>query len=557
MNFKPKIRIDHLLLFAFFIILSGCRADALDPRFREPPTSIATSIEFEDKIQGEALGGTISVVRALDDSDASAYILRWGSNGAVAQTNDEFTSNFIHRFEITGGYTDVPYEYQLYIPTPPPVDLNIDSIMVFTTNTVGDNSIGIDVALNNLIEEPLAPIEHPVSVSFEDGDSRVTIQGTIEFQAAVDETSIDFYTIRYADESGCPLQSSAIAIIEQGQAYSYTLSARTAPSSARSFVVLASNQYGEAAETDCSEYSASDHTVFNQIVPSMQPYYMAKRVKLSSDSDDTSQFTATLEIQGGNDERDLSTGYYVNLLDDSTGECSNQIAYFPKIGKRLWHTFEFTSWLIPENTTNLLISTGTECGFAGGEPHRVEINNSRGNWYLIKSVDTELCLSAEDSEPTEFPDNDGLSSHLRMVSCDAYDTAQRFTVSNLYLNDQPNSYVVYRVASVEKGGCLWRRDNAGEQEWQLMKACDDSVETQIQIMSRNDDNGRRNKTMAARNQISTDPDAPAWEYSCIVETGDKLISGWNNCNASNWSLFNFAPAGTANVNEYSALYDQP
>lgn len=543
---QRRFRFQSLLLFFAIISLMGCGPEKI---FKDPPTSVATGLQFEDKIQGTALGGTVFINRAVDDSDASSYVLRWGSNGAPASTSDEFKSNYIGRVTIVASNNSIPYKYELYIPELPPEELNIDSIMVFTSNPAGENPIGIEVALNNLIEAPLAPTAHPQNVSFSDQNTRVTIQGNIEFVGAIDESNIHYYTLRYAGDDGCPLQTAAISQIPVGANYAYTISERTVISAARSVVVIAGNEHGEAVETDCALYSSSNTAEFNIITESQTPYWPARKVLIGEDTDDTEFVTALIEIQGSNDERDLSTGYYINLNDGTNGSCNTLLEFFPKKGKRQWHELQLDQWAVPTGATQFLVSTGTECGFEPhGQPHQIAIKNNIGQWFQIKT-DAGKCLRAEDSEPTEFPDNDGQSSHLRLVDCDAYDEAQRFTRHTL---DIGANEAFHRIVSVSKGGCIWRRDNTQTQEWQLMKSCNSGVGTVIRTAT----NGDNNKTfsLSIERDVSTDPEQPELEHSCAVVDGNKLISSWNNCNDANVVLVNLPRAGTENPDNYLSLY---
>ncbi|NPU91684.1 MAG: hypothetical protein HPY82_07195 [Gammaproteobacteria bacterium] len=545
---------NSTLLFLLLLsaaLFSGCKSTNPPTVHPQPPTSIAAALSFEDKLLGTGLGGKVLVTRALNDNDATSYVLRWGSNGVPAATHENFPSNFIARLEITGGYSATPYEYELYFPSLPPEELGIDSILVYTANSVGENPIGLATQFTNVIDDPQATFAFPQSVSFSDTDTRVSLAGTINFVPPANEAAISDYVVRFVGSTGCALDREPLAVIAVGQAPTFSFSNLTPPSAARSFAVIPRDL--DQREPDrCAAFLHTDTSAFNQIVPSATPLLMASRVTLTQDSDETDNITLTLRVQGSLDERDLSTGYYVNVLDDSTNTCSTRLAYFPKAGNRATHTLELAQWQVPPNTTRLLVSTGTECGFTGGEPHVITLNNLRGDWHLIKSRSSNLCLRAETTEP-DFPDNDGLSNHLRLTTCDAYDSAQRFTVTTTGFDEEANAYVIYRVTAAASNSCLWRRDNLDTQEWQLKKTCDGSegITADIQIRARSNANGRRDKSMAVRR-----PDSAAWEYSCASETGgDRLTSGWNNCTSP--TLFNFAPAGTTDTNRYAVFNDGP
>lgn len=561
-----KARLQPLLLPLLItpIVLTGCKGGNIQIGPTDPPTSVAKKIEFTDIIPGNAIGGFIKVTRADDDSDATSYIVRWGSSYAPAPTSEEFPSNFITRFAISAARTGEPYSQEIYVQAPPS-ELNIDSILVYTSNSAGENSTGVGTELINVIDINEAPTVHPVSVTFNDSDDRVSIAGTVNFGAPVDETGITSYVVRLAGETGCPLQGNALGEVAQGSAYSLTVPARTVLSASRSIVVLAKNEFGEAYSDDCNAYAHSDPATFNSIVPSDQPYFMANRATFktatgmptdaqSADNDDSVRYHAYLTVQSSRDERDLGTGYYINL-GDSDGNCIKPALAFlpPAGGNRIDQEVEIDLPDMAANISKILVSTGTECGFTAnpnGPPHELALNNHLGDWYQIKSATSGQCLQVMDTEPTQIPDNDGQSNDLRLVNCDAQNLAQRFSMQYMGGGNENYDYYVYRVRSEYNGGCLWRRTNTDAQEWQVKKDCSISeLGTELQVIARSSTNGYRNKTLAVRD-AATSPQ----QFSCAIETADRLVSGWNNCAGSN-SFFNFAPAGTHDNSQYAVLDD--
>lgn len=534
------------LLLVTTATISGCKDPQPPTVHPTPPTSIASAIDFEDKLLGPGIGGKIFVTRTANDNDATSYVVRWSSNGAAAATNASFPSNFITRFEITSGVASTPYEFDLYFPSLPPAELGINGIIVYTANPVGENPNGLEIRYENVIDNNQGQPAFPQSVTFADTDERLQIAGNVSFVPPTDESNISDYVIRYASENGCALEGNLLATIARGESPTHTLAARIPPTAARSIVVIPRDLAQNEPER-CAAFPHSEAAAFNVITASTTPTYLANRVTIEADSDDSDNFTATLSIQGSRDERDLSTGYYVNLRNDVTGTCGESLAYFPKSGNRQWHTFEFTHWQIPRNTTKLMISTGTECGFAGGEPHEIDLVNLRGDWHLIKSTTGEQCLRVGAEEPA-FPDNDGLSSVLHFADCNTYDMAQRFNVTNLWLDDGPNIGVIFQISAIDSQSCVWRRDNTSTQEWQVKRVCDGSegLTTQVQLLSAG--NSGRNKRMAIRRQVGG-----AYEYSCATTTaGGQLSSSWATCSAP--QLFNFAPAGTSEPSRYSVFY---
>lgn len=523
-----------------------------------PPTSVALNIEFSDTIPGSGIGGTIKVTRAVDDSDATAYIVRWGSNGVPAPVTAEFSSNYIGRLVTSGARSDVPYSLDIYVAEPP-ADLDIDSIMVFTSNSAGENTNGISVPLINVIDIDNAPTLHPASVTFSDTDERVSIAGTVTFQPPASEAGIASYVIRLANADGCPLQIPALGEVAQGAAYSFEVSPRAISSASYSIAVIAKNQFGEASSENCSDYAHTDPANFNTIVAGATPFYTANRATpaVPVDDDDTVAYHATVAVQGSRDERDLGTGYFVNLGDNAGNCLTPALAQLSPIGNREWQNVEINLPQVPTNATRILVSTGTECGYAGGAPHELTLGNNLGNWFQIKSTTSNRCLQTMASEPGQIPDNDGQSNELRLTACDSHNPAQHFLVNNIYASDDPNGYVIFNVVSETTGGCLWRRNNSDEQEWQVRKDCSSSeLGNEIQIIARSNSNGRRDKTLAVRSTVAEADKL----YSCAIESEDRLVSSWDNCSTtlfSSPSLFNFAPAGTTDSTQYAVLADGP
>jgi hypothetical protein len=542
-----RLRVEFAVVFSFVflaVLVSGCNDAGPPVRHDVPPTSIASSLEFNDTVMGAGFGGDLVIQRGTGDNDASSYVLRWAAGGAPLAQN-----SYIGRAEITR--TD---ESSLTIPfSVLSVPSGADSLLVLTSNATGEATTGISVAVANIHAHPNAPKSKAVSIQFtDDAYYQVDVGGSVYVTANAGDYDVFEYVVRYAGADGCVLPGEpALRIRSQRRSTRYTYYKRlyyTAPPvEARSLVVLASNYYGEAYESNCNNYVRSSLTGFNRYYASTIPYYSLERAFFQADdSNDTHLFSATLEIQPSKDERDLSTGYYVNWYSTSawgTQGCGPAIRYFPKTGGKHFHTFN--NFEIPLGRSQIVVSTGRECvGTTTTQPPTViTLNNlpAAASWYQIKNADNGHCISAGDR------DGDAASSTLSAVACDANDISQRFTVRHVY--DEHNDDL-HQIFSVKTGGCFRREYWSGV--WDLEYTCDDTSDLWTQMELRyllSDD--KAGKKITVRNQV-----AGLWNYACAwAGLPPTITSTWGNCGVKDIAWY-FMPNGDPRPQNFAMFNDQ-
>lgn len=526
------------------VTLSGCKG--ADPtRYNAPPTSITEAVTFVDTIQGGGVGGTVTITRAADDNDASAYVIRWG-NGDVPVELPAGQSNYIGSIPLTHT-AEQQLSFNFSVLSMPE---NANSVLVLTSNANGEATSGLSIPVENMIRHPLAPTAQARSLYFSDRGSNVAIFGELSLSTNYYEASnVSFYNVRYAGADGCILPGEPVFTFRRSTGathYRFNIN-RLPPKNATSLVVVTGNVYGEAYLDDCSGYVRSTPEPFNYIYPDTIPYHASRAAYFTGpDTDSTYRLSRTLVIEPSEDERDLSTGYYVNWRNPSgySSSCGDRIAYFPKNGGS--HTLVLNR-AIPRGVTEILVGTGRECvGLTTEQPaHRVALENSpnpaNGTWFQIKNASNGRCISADDRGAGEA------SSGLSMATCDAYAVSQRFTVANLNITGNDD---LHHVRSVKTGGCFKREYWSGN--WQLDYTCaTDDLFAQMELTKLNTSD-RAAKRMVVRNNV-----AGVWHYSCawadLVQP--RPTGTWGNCGWGIDMTWHFMPFGNPDPLTYALFND--
>lgn len=535
------------IALGLLLSLAGCKDNAQPTRYVSPPGSIAENLEFTDTVMGPGFGGRVVVTRSSSDYDASAYVLRWG-NGGVPATLADGVSNFVASTPITQS-TDNQLALDFSVASIP---AGADSLVVLTSNATGEAAVGISVPAANVYSHPLAPQTKPTSVSFYDSNRGLSITGMLSFRIASWDAGRYNWVLRYADANGCALPGAPLRTfnINTGYiGYNYQITNRDVPREAKSFVVLAANGYGEAFQENCNEYVRSDATRFNEIIESDVPRFQAKAAYFSApDSDDSYKFNRTLVIEPSEDERDLLGGYYVYWVtstnDNPCRTDLSRLGYFPKNGGS--HTLNITGD-IPRFVDKLVVSAGRPCvGSSTVQPaHTISLQNlpSTAAWYLIKNASNGRCISADDRSPGAG------TSALSMVTCNIYDTAQRFYTTQITVPDGNNH--IFRVQSTKTGGCFEREYWGGG--WQLNYTCtNDNLWTQMELTHSNAKD-KAAKRIIVRNQV-----AGTWNYSCawadLVQT--RPTGTWGNCGWGIDMTWYFMPAGNPEPSSFALFNDR-
>lgn len=529
------------------LFLAGCKSGSEPTRYDTPPISIAEAAAFSDTVMGAGFGGSVVVTRSPYDYDASAYVLRWGV-GNMPATLPNGQSNFIASTPITQSNSNT---LQLDFSVTE-IPAGVDSLLVFTSNAMGEANNGISLTVDNVYSHPMAPKTKPVSVRFYDTNSTLSVNGSLDITISSQDSGRYNWELRYADANGCVLPGAPVRsfYIRSGYTrYRSTFYNFDVPKEAKAFVVLAKNYYGEAFEENCSNYVSSNPTDFNYIREQDVPRYQPKAVYFTGpDSDDTYKLSRTLIIEPSEDERDLRGGYYVYWATSTNGNpCRTdlpRLGYFAKNGGS--HTLNINGE-IPRSVDTIIVSAGRPCvGSSTTQPaYTLALQNlpSSPSWYMIKNASNGRCISADDRTPG------AMTSGLSMATCNLADAAQRFFTTQITVADGNNH--IFRIQSSKTQGCFEREYWSGV--WQLNYTCtNDNLWTQMEL-THLDANNKAAKRIIVRNQV-----AGIWNYSCawadLVQS--RPTGTWGNCAWGIDMTWYFMPNGNPEPSTFALFNDQ-
>ncbi len=90
------------------------------------PANAPTSVSFTDIDDGQTIGGDITIGRAVDESDITHYVLRFGSGGCNVQ------NSFIAEVAVTG--SDITYQ----LPSNTAIPAGATELLAYSKNDVGE-----------------------------------------------------------------------------------------------------------------------------------------------------------------------------------------------------------------------------------------------------------------------------------------------------------------------------------------------------------------------------------------------------------------------------------
>jgi hypothetical protein len=512
MKLPAALNLRRLSLVALTILISACFNNPT--RYTEVPTAIAAGIEFSDRDTSSGLSGKVTILAADDGETASSrwtfdnYIVRWAIDGIpqpYSVTGESNLAGQLHR-------TRTPLEFEINRKTLPE---GINSLVVYTSNALGSATEGFVYYFDNLLIDPRAPQHFSASVGFVDTDESLRIKGRIGFGTPAEgDSDIRFYTIRFAGEDGCPLDGDAIAKVNRvwhASSYGYNMpSAILPPAEARSITVIPGNQYADAYALDCA-YPKSNLSNFNRITPTDTPYYQAERITFV-DTNESADVSGTLTIYPSIDERDLSTGYYLEKMNGSDLPVGPAV-YFPKTGGP--HTYQITN---ASRFARYRVSTGkTPADYYHRRDITLGSSNIYGTWFTIKNKSTDTCIRA-----------DSASARLSMAECDANDIYQRFNVSHTTWSADPDNDDYHHIESVAFPGRYFNRAYTADGAWFLGPLSENWSRviltgfnsSQVAASTVN----KEWKKMAIINIVAGSPN-----YACASMYFTTLQSSWGNC----------------------------
>ncbi len=136
-----------------------------------PPVNLAANISFTDNDPDNLeIGGTVTITRAVSESDISHYVLYWGS--------DPSTKSGGAIIELAKTGSDINYT----IGQNTSISVNITHFLVYTKNDYGENATAVSV----LIEDLSIPTERLRNGNFESGNV-VWVQTAGSYEIVTDE----------------------------------------------------------------------------------------------------------------------------------------------------------------------------------------------------------------------------------------------------------------------------------------------------------------------------------------------------------------------------------
>lgn len=390
-----------------------------------------------------------------------------------------------------------------------------------------------------------------------DNDQDIDISGTAIITTALDQSDIEFYRIRYADQNGCPISGEPLVTLNATGAE--TLQANITspqtqpggkllapPANATNLLVVSGNKYGEHTEENCANYRRLS-TAWNNINFSFPARYSASKVNVS-DLDAGLNLNISVTVQPAINELDIRH-YSVYVKSYSTGQCT-YLGQIAKGGGSLSYQMNYTTWrsLLPANSdsaTVIAISDGESCN---GYPYNIaNLNENSGKWYQIYNMDPAGIKEITDAFylfPRIFdksilsPDTysscieaDGDS--LKLATCDPYNGGQRFSVVSA---NQTNKHFHY-IKALSNNKCFYRNDLGTEEAWKLT-GCNNSEEQRMELKSTN--NNYNDKKIAVANVVAG---ITNWSCATSHNTRTDIFGTWGNCNVGVGIFWQFWEGG--------------
>ena len=548
MNRKPFAFLTAIVAPLF---LQGCLEDLQPPIYNSPPTSPPIAVEFVDTSLGEGIGGAIEITRAADESSFASYMIRWGTAGVPAGDAQgimlDGNLNFIARVSKTRA------EAVYYLPAETDIPEGVDSIVVSSYNPLGESGV-VSVLIDNLIDLPRTPETRASNLTVSDSNEFAIIDASLSFESAFDESDINYYLLRYADDQGCPLPGEPAATYLAGETITISdqLYLGYPPYNARNLLLVTGNDLGEHTEADCNNYISAPEGEWNYIDYN-QP---AKEAPSALTIEDVNpELALSLEINVSPAQFELDIRHYSVYL--GSGSHCQLIGQLPKGGGTL--TYELSheeyseteaspfnpAWVSYPNQIVTVVSDGENC-FQFPQLSATYSEDS-GIWHLIYLVEGEETTEINNHYdsidiPYDAAINEGWDARCMSVtgtaqdpapelvtaSCNRNDGRQRFAVVTTENSENPD---LHTIVSLFNGKCFARTADDGEDNW-LLEECDGANALQHMELE-SDGVNLDNKQIAVYRSA---------EETACAQTGsgrDDVYGEWGNCGATTGVYWQF------------------
>ena len=530
-------------------------------------------VDFIDTNLGEGISGTIEVTRAENESSFSSYMVRWGIGGAIAGNGGEF---FIAK--INKNRAAITYE----LPVNTVVTEGVDSIVVNSYNAKGESE-PVATFIHNFVNIPPIADTRPRNFVSTDDEGTAKINADFSFDAANDESEIDYYYLRFAGADGCPLVERPVSAAYQavGASISDIIDLDYPPNDATNLLILTGTEFGEYVEDDCSNYVSAPLDTWSYIDYTLPARMPASAVEVT----DTSEgIDIELQIDVSPAQYEFDVEKYAVYL----GECT-YIDDIPKGGGSLTHQITYEQYMetdplkpydsypyrlvtvtpvtaTPDDAID--VPHGQDCphfsqveedidGVQGITYGKTYKENS-GEWYLIYHVDQSevdalmshydyvrdglpYFATASDNWDAQCLQVSGAS--VSKISCNATDPSQRF---RMVASENPERPDAFYIQSVVDGRCFNRSDEDIADAWSLVD-CDNSRGQQMDLVyvapTVEDPEAPPVSTyVAERKQILMRvSSADQSQQSCAESTSgqNNVFGNWDNCTATSGVYWQF------------------
>jgi len=303
------------------------------------PINAAQAVTFIDvDTDGGEVEGSVTIVKATDESDVTHYTLYWGSDESTKLSDTAIA-------EITASDANLTHSFSANTEVPS----GATHLLVFTKNDVGEMTTGVSVT----IEDDGLPTPAAQSVAFTDTDTDAgELAGTLTITKATDETDLTHYVLYWGSSSTAKNSTTPITTIAiSGSDVTYTFSASTSiPSGATHLLVFTKNNGGEMTTG-----------VSVLIVDSGVPINAAQSVAFTDTDTDADEIGGTVTITKAADESDV-THYVLYWGSSSTVKNSGTpITTAAVTGSNVTYAIS-ASTAIPAGATHLLVFTKNSGG---------------------------------------------------------------------------------------------------------------------------------------------------------------------------------------------------
>ncbi|CAK8985557.1 unnamed protein product [Durusdinium trenchii] len=239
---KPSTA-EYLLVLSgnhFGYMTTGVSMTLVDSAY---PINLPSQIQFDDlDMDAGEIGGSLTVMRATDESDVTSYTAYYGSSSTADSSTQVQLIGEISIASLPGASTSAVFTISLN--TIPPTATHL---LAFSKNAVGESLSGISTSLVD--KTNFFPTVAVSSVAFADADSVVQqVGGSVTWLAPANTAGLTHYSVVFAQDAsgtGRLTMCASIAIGIQSCAIPLGTSLGSGLSTFTHIIVFTNNGFGE------------------------------------------------------------------------------------------------------------------------------------------------------------------------------------------------------------------------------------------------------------------------------------------------------------------------